>query len=155
MALINGSRGVVSKARPVKEVIEELTELLKTQLAQPMSEDEEWKRAMIEQQIHLLRSYTVKWVPVVRFVNGVEQTMIPDLFRAELSGTGVSRRWQIPLKLAWALTIHKCQGLTLDRARISLREIFASGHGTFLILSRFVKKRRRRFFTKRERIRNF
>ena len=62
MSLINGSRGVVSRWRTVKEVLEELITALKTTSAQPMSEEEEWKRVTIEQQINILRSYKVECI---------------------------------------------------------------------------------------------
>ena len=38
-----------------------------------------------------------------------------------------ANRSQYPFKLAWAITIHKCQGLTLNSAIIDLTNIFTKG----------------------------
>lgn len=44
-------------------------------------------------------------------------------------GNMEARRIQVPLILAWALSIHKSQGQTLQRVKIDLANVFESGQG--------------------------
>jgi len=53
----------------------------------------------------------------------------------EIQETVIGTFTQIPLKLAWAITIHKSQGLTFERAIIDANSAFASGQ-VYVALSR-------------------
>lgn len=75
-------------------------------------------------------------IPVVKLRNG-EQVVVEPTSWAFLDDQGeeVASVLQIPLRLAWAITVHKSQGMTLDMAEIDLSGVFDSGQG-FVALSR-------------------
>lgn len=68
--------------------------------------------------------------PLVRFTNGMELLCAPVDFSVEgLVGNVEAHRIQVPLILAWALSIHKSQGQTLSRVKVDLGRIFEKGQG--------------------------
>lgn len=73
--------------------------------------------------------------PIVEFRNGKEVSMLPDTWELRDGDKKRASISQIPLRLAWAITVHKSQGMTLDAARIDLRKAFVEGMG-YVALSR-------------------
>lgn len=79
----------------------------------------------------------------VRFVGGTE--IVPrkqwDIKEQEIGSDGklhfrvVATRQQMPLRLAWACTVHRVQGQTLDRVIIDVSDAFAD-HMIYVALSR-------------------
>ncbi|TPF95056.1 PIF1 family ATP-dependent DNA helicase [Bifidobacterium sp. UTBIF-78] len=73
--------------------------------------------------------------PIVEFENGNIVTMKPATWEMMDGDTVLASVSQVPLRCAWAITIHKSQGMTLDRAVMDLRRTFAPGMG-YVALSR-------------------
>ncbi|CAO1638299.1 unnamed protein product [Parajaminaea phylloscopi] len=82
---------------------------------------------------------TTKW-PLVRFTtpNGGHRTELvkPEEWKNELpNGEVQASRVQLPLILAWAMSIHKSQGQTMPCCRIDLGKVFEKGQA-YVALSR-------------------
>ncbi|MFA5876948.1 MAG: AAA family ATPase [Candidatus Paceibacterota bacterium] len=73
--------------------------------------------------------------PIIKTKDGHVFTVEPMEWAVEQDGKVRARITQVPLRLAWAMTIHKSQGMSMDAAAIDLSQVFEHGHG-YVALSR-------------------
>ncbi|KAI5820074.1 P-loop containing nucleoside triphosphate hydrolase protein [Pyronema omphalodes] len=115
--LVNGSRGVIlddGKAYNIyfnnQPALKDKTELLK----------EFYNSHCSEGKISL---------PIVRFEDQMDSPYVitPFLNNTKTRNINMQERLQIPLTHAWAITVHKSQGLTLDYAAVNIGRAFTTG----------------------------
>jgi ATP-dependent DNA helicase PIF1 len=125
--LVNGSQGVVVGFHPAKTEMEKMD-----QNGNHSSFRNECMKAYKESNGEMR--------PLVRFTNGMTE-VIPAIASASLRGGAqkseqyIVCRTQIPLTLAWALSIHKSQGMTLEYVEVSSKDMFETGQ-LYVALSR-------------------
>lgn len=76
--------------------------------------------------------------PIVRTLQGQKIIVSPATWEVLEDDISLAKIKQIPLRLAWAITVHKSQGMSLDAAEIDLGKSFEYGMG-YVALSRVRK----------------
>ncbi len=73
--------------------------------------------------------------PIVETQSGEHIVALPSEWAVDDSGKVLATISQVPLRLAWAITVHKSQGMSLDAATMDLSRAFEYGQG-YVALSR-------------------
>lgn len=138
--LVNGSLGCVIGFCTTREGLARGIQIAHTQIVASCNDDDDddeeaakaakrrrWQRVSEEDKIpqRILDSHQA-W-PIVQFAYECV-LCIPAIFEAiNIDGRIEATREQVPLILAWALSIHKSQGQTLERVRVDLQHTFEKG----------------------------
>jgi hypothetical protein len=73
--------------------------------------------------------------PIIKNRNGRNIVIEPMDWVVEENGKIRAQITQVPLRLAWAMTVHKSQGMSMDAAVMDLSQVFEYGQG-YVALSR-------------------
>lgn len=82
-----------------------------------------------------VQGFNAEGAPTVRTLRGRRVEVEPMEWTITDGARTLARISQLPLRLAWAITIHKSQGMTLDAAVMDLSQAFEYGQG-YVALSR-------------------
>lgn len=85
--------------------------------------------------IGVIEGWTREGFPIVDFGGRDAVTVYPEQWEYKRQDRVTATITQIPLRLAYAITVHKSQGMTLDAAEMDLTNTFVAGMG-YVALSR-------------------
>ena len=83
----------------------------------------------------VVKKFSRRGLPEVRLSSGEVIEVEPETWVLEEDGKIKAEVSQLPLRLAWAITVHKSQGMSLDAMEVDLSKAFVAGMG-YVALSR-------------------
>jgi hypothetical protein len=94
-----------------------------------------FERGYVNGTLGKVTDFDTDGMPIVKTVSGKTIIATPEKWSIEEDEKSLATITQVPLRLAWAITIHKSQGMTLDAVEMDLSKSFEFGMG-YVALSR-------------------
>ncbi|OHB09548.1 MAG: hypothetical protein A3H52_00130 [Candidatus Zambryskibacteria bacterium RIFCSPLOWO2_02_FULL_39_26] len=91
--------------------------------------------AYVNGTLGIVKEFNQYGDPVVLTNTGMSFSVLPQSWKIEEEGKVKAEISQLPLRLAWAITVHKSQGMSLDSMEVDLSKSFVRGMG-YVALSR-------------------
>lgn len=129
-------KGNLKLAESIKKSIMAPEKLELKKDAKVMFVKNNYEKGYLNGSLGTVLRYNEEGYPLVRLDSGYEIVAEPEDWRIEdEAGKLLVSYAQVPLRLAWAITVHKSQGMTLDAAVMDLSKTFEKGQG-YVALSR-------------------